>query len=72
VNSPQGNIGAAAEHTIALLLSVARHIPSGDASLKSGAWNRSKFVGIEVKDKTLGVVGLGKGKFLTFQSPGSF
>ena len=61
VNSPSGNIGAAAEHTIALLLAVARNIPDGCASLKDGKWERSRLVGVEVKGKTLGIIGLGKG-----------
>ncbi|KAI9709671.1 MAG: hypothetical protein M1812_007649 [Candelaria pacifica] len=60
VNSPSGNIGAAAEHTIALLLAVARNIPDGCASLKAGKWERSRLVGVEVKGKTLGIIGLGK------------
>ena len=62
VNSPSGNIGAAAEHTIALMMSMARKIPEGCASLKEGKWERSKFVGVEVKGKVLGIIGLGKGK----------
>lgn len=62
VNSPSGNIGAAAEHTIALMMSMARKIPEGCASLKQGKWERSKFVGVEVKGKVLGIIGLGKGK----------
>ncbi|KAI9872657.1 MAG: hypothetical protein M1830_001363 [Pleopsidium flavum] len=60
VNSPAGNIGAAAEHTIALLLAVARNIPDGCSSLKAGKWERSRLVGVEVKGKTLGIIGLGK------------
>lgn len=60
VNSPSGNIGAAAEHTIALLMAMARKIPEACASLNAGKWERSKFVGVEVKGKTLGVIGLGK------------
>ncbi|KAJ5093483.1 hypothetical protein N7456_009344 [Penicillium angulare] len=60
VNSPSGNIGAAAEHTIALMMSMARKIPEGCASLKAGKWERSKFVGVEVKGKVLGIIGLGK------------
>jgi D-3-phosphoglycerate dehydrogenase len=60
VNSPSGNIGAAAEHTIALLMATARHVPAGCASLKSGGWERSKLVGVEVNNKTLGLIGLGK------------
>lgn len=62
VNSPSGNIQAAAEHTISLLMSMARNVPEACASLKAGKWERSKFVGIEVKSKTLGIIGLGKGK----------
>lgn len=60
VNSPSGNIRAAAEHTIALLLATARNVPRGDATLKQGKWDRAKLVGIEVGGKTLGIVGLGK------------
>ena len=61
VNSPTGNIGAAAEHTIALLMALARHVPKATASLKGGKWERSKLVGVEVRHKTLGIIGLGKG-----------
>ena len=60
VNSPTGNVAAAAEHTVALLLALARHVPAATASLKSGKWERSRFVGVEVRNKTLGIVGLGK------------
>jgi D-3-phosphoglycerate dehydrogenase len=60
VNSPSGNIVAAAEHTIALLLATARNIPAGCASLQKGEWSRSKLVGVEVSGKTLGIIGLGK------------
>jgi D-3-phosphoglycerate dehydrogenase len=60
VNSPSGNIVAAAEHTIALLMAVARNVPSGDRSLRNGGWERSKLVGTEVGGKTLGIIGLGK------------
>ncbi|KAK5049825.1 hypothetical protein LTR84_003943 [Exophiala bonariae] len=60
VNSPSGNIQAAAEHTIALLMSMARNIPDGCASVKDGKWERSRLVGVEVKGKTLGIIGLGK------------
>src|SRR5579884_2016072 len=60
VNSPAGNVAAAAEHTVALLLALARHFPAANASLKSGKWERSRFVGVEVRHKTLGIVGLGK------------
>ncbi|KAJ4581872.1 hypothetical protein HRR94_000875 [Exophiala dermatitidis] len=64
VNSPSGNIQAAAEHTIALLMSMARNVPDACASVKSGKWERSRLVGVEVKGKTLGIVGLGKGMLL--------
>ncbi|KEF52463.1 D-3-phosphoglycerate dehydrogenase [Exophiala aquamarina CBS 119918] len=60
VNSPSGNIQAAAEHTIALLMSMARNIPDACASVKDGKWERSRLVGVEVKGKTLGIIGLGK------------
>lgn len=60
VNSPDGNTNAAAEHTIALMLSMARNIPAAVASTKAGLWERSKFTGTEVFGKTLGVIGLGK------------
>ncbi|OGI00155.1 MAG: phosphoglycerate dehydrogenase [Candidatus Melainabacteria bacterium GWF2_37_15] len=60
VNSPEGNTAAAAEHTVALILSMARNIPQADASLKQGKWERSKFTGVEVFNKTLGTIGLGK------------
>ena len=66
VNSPQGNINSAAEHTIALLMAVARNVGSACASLKAGKWERSKLVGIEVKGKTLAILGLGKGKTTCF------
>ena len=60
VNSPSGNIQAAAEHTVALMLSMARNIPDACASLKAAKWERSRLVGVEVKGKTLGIIGLGK------------
>ncbi len=59
VNAPQGNTIAAAEHTVALLLALARHIPQADASMRSGKWDRKTYVGTEVRGKILGVVGLG-------------
>ncbi|KAM0426787.1 hypothetical protein ACHAPT_008103 [Fusarium lateritium] len=60
VNSPSGNIIAAAEHTIALLLATARNIGQADISVKDGRWDRSKLVGSEASSKTLGIIGLGK------------
>ncbi|MGE0598695.1 MAG: phosphoglycerate dehydrogenase [Dehalococcoidia bacterium] len=59
VNAPQGNTIAAAEHTVALLLALARHIPQADASMRAGKWDRKTYVGTEVRGKTLGVIGLG-------------
>jgi D-3-phosphoglycerate dehydrogenase / 2-oxoglutarate reductase len=58
-NAPASNTVAAAEHTLALMLAVARHIPAADSSLRGGQWNRSAFKGVEVDEKTLGLVGLG-------------
>ncbi len=59
-NAPQSNIISAAEHTIALLLAQSRQIALANASLKEGRWDRAKFSGVEVYDKTLGIVGLGR------------
>ncbi len=60
VNAPQSNILSAAEQTMALLLAQARNIPQAHAALKAGKWERSKWEGVELYGKTLGVVGLGK------------
>ena len=60
VNAPTGNTTSAAEHAIALMMSLARHVPDANASLKSGKWERGRFLGMEVRNKTLGVVGLGQ------------
>ncbi len=60
VNSPDGNTTAAAEHTVAMLLSMTRHIPEAHQSTKQGKWERSKFTGTEVFNKKLGIIGLGK------------
>jgi D-3-phosphoglycerate dehydrogenase len=59
VNAPRGNVVAAAEHTIGLLLALARHIPQADAAVKAGEWQRSRYTGVEVRAKVLGIVGLG-------------
>lgn len=59
VNAPAGNVISAAEHTVALLLSMARNIPQANAVLRSGVWRRHDFMGTEVRHKTLGIVGLG-------------
>src|SRR5438445_2468780 len=60
MNTPGGNTISAAEHTIALLLALARHIAAADASVRQGKWERNKFVGTQLAGKTLGVVGLGR------------
>ena len=60
VNSPDGNTMAAAEHTIALMLAMARNIASAAISTKEGKWERAKFTGCELYNKTLGIIGLGK------------
>ena len=60
VNAPTGNTIAAAEHTLALLYGVARRIAAADASVRRGEWKRSHFTGLELRGRTLGIVGLGK------------
>src|SRR5947209_9577811 len=60
VNSPTGNIVAAAEHTIAMLMALARHIPAASSSTKTGKWEKNRFLGVEVRNKILGIIGLGK------------
>ena len=60
VNAPIGNTVAAAEHTMALMLALARNVPQAYASMKEGQWQRSAFMGIEVRNKTLGIIGLGR------------
>lgn len=60
VNAPTGNVVAAAEHTVAMLLALARNIPQADAHVRSGQWKRNKFIGVEVRNKVLGSVGLGR------------
>ena len=59
-NAPQSNVITAAEHTMALLLSLARNVPQAHASLTAGAWERSKFSGVELYEKTLGILGFGR------------
>lgn len=60
VNSPEGNTIAAAEHALAMMLALSRHIPDANSSVKSGKWDRKSYIGAEVYKKTLGIVGLGK------------
>jgi len=59
VNAPTGNTVSAAEHTIAMMLSLARHIPQAHERLKKGDWRRQDFLGTELRNKTLGIIGLG-------------
>jgi D-3-phosphoglycerate dehydrogenase len=60
MNAPDGNTITTAEHTIAMLIALARSIPQASSSLKSGRWDRKKFIGVELQGKTLGIVGLGR------------
>lgn len=60
VNAPTGNTIAAAEHTIALLLAVARRVAAADSSIRAGEWARGRFQGVQLRGRTLGVIGLGK------------
>ena len=59
VNTPTANSVSAAEHTIALMLALSRNVPQANSQLKSGVWQRQKLVGIELRNKTLGIIGLG-------------
>ena len=71
VNAPQSNIVSAAEHTMALLLAQARNVPQAHAALVAGRWERSKWEGVELADKTLGIVGLGRiGKLVADRARG--
>ena len=72
VNAPIGNTVAAAEHTLALMLSLARNVPQACASMKEGQWQRSAFMGIEVRNKTLGIIGLGRVGSEVARRAGSF
>ncbi|MBE0430825.1 MAG: phosphoglycerate dehydrogenase [Dehalococcoidia bacterium] len=60
VNAPTGNVVATAEHTMALMLALARNVPQANSRLKSGKWQREDMVGTELRNKTLGIIGLGK------------
>ena len=59
MNTPGGNNITTAEHAIALLIALARHIPQATASMKAGQWEKTKFMGMELFNRTLGVIGLG-------------
>jgi D-3-phosphoglycerate dehydrogenase / 2-oxoglutarate reductase len=60
LNAPSGNTVSTAEHAFSLLLSVARKIPLADASVRQGSWNRKNFEGVELDNKTLGIIGMGR------------
>ena len=60
VNAPRSNVVTAAEHTMALLLSVARNVPQAHGALSAGRWERKNFSGTELMDKTLGILGFGR------------
>ncbi len=60
INTPGGNTVSAAEHTVSMMLSLARNIPQAHISLTSGKWDRKRFVGMEVLEKTIGIIGLGQ------------
>jgi len=72
VNAPQSNTLSAAEHTMALLLSMARNVPQADAALKQGRWEKAKWQGVELSGKTLGLLGLGHIGTLVAQRAYSF
>lgn len=72
VNAPQSNVLSAAEHTLALLLAQARNVPQADADLRRGQWNRSRWEGVELHAKTLGIVGLGRVGVLVAQRAHAF
>ena len=60
MNTPGGNAVSVAEHTIAFMLSLARGIPQANASTKSGKWEKNKFMGMELFNKTIGIIGIGQ------------
>ncbi|HEY2687165.1 MAG TPA: phosphoglycerate dehydrogenase [Streptosporangiaceae bacterium] len=72
VNAPTSNIVSAAEHAVALLLAAARNVPQAMASLRGGQWKRSAFTGVELQDKVVGILGLGKIGVLVAQRLAAF
>ena len=72
VNAPEANTISAAEHTMALLLAQARNVAAADASLRKGAWERTRFKGVELHGKTLGILGLGRIGTLVAQRASAF
>ncbi|MGH2929361.1 MAG: NAD(P)-dependent oxidoreductase, partial [Solirubrobacteraceae bacterium] len=70
-NAPESNVITAAEHTMALLLALARNVPQAHASLSGGAWERARFSGVELYEKTLGILGFGRiGQLVTARARG--
>ena len=70
-NAPESNVVAAAEHTLALMLALCRNVPQAHASLTSGKWERSRFGGVEVYGKTLGILGFGRiGQLVALRAKG--
>ena len=68
-NAPEANVVSAAEHALALLLSLARHISAAERSLREGDWERERFAGIELADKTLALLGFGRiGRLVAFRA----
>src|SRR5262249_33794304 len=72
VNAPQSNIVSAAELTVGLIVAAARHIAPANASLRGGTWARSRYSGLELQDKGLGIVGLGRIGVLVGQRMSAF
>jgi D-3-phosphoglycerate dehydrogenase / 2-oxoglutarate reductase len=72
VNAPTSNIVSAAEHAVALLLAVARNVPQASTSLRGGRWQRSKYTGVELQDKVVGLLGLGRIGLLVAQRLAAF
>jgi len=71
MNAPTGNIVTTAEHSLAMLMAVSRHIPAADASIRAGKWEKKKFQGNELRGKTIGIVGLGNiGKAIAERAKG--
>ena len=60
INSPGGNTIAATEHTMAMMLAMSRNLPIANETMQKGEWNRKKYVGVELRGKTLGVIGMGR------------
>ena len=71
MNTPGGNTMTTAEHTIAMMFAVARKVPQAMLSMRDGKWEKKKFTGVELYNKTLGVIGLGQiGKQVAYKAQG--